>query len=258
VVLFDSDPQYREKATIWRIFSMFPLYGALPSGHIWRWFAINIPMDLGTGGKFTGDIDILARLYDFPRSRNWFYETWEVKVSLLCKNGRIRSLKSGKMGKMMGQLKAYREFGSPSVSLLDTYICEAGFMANNTFPPASIERVIRDRLGKLYKEGFGYQLLPFEHSKDGNADVGLKVYSNRSNPLETRIKMLAARESCPRELFSHLAGHINDFFEDALIKVKKPVFNQILFCRNCRCLQLIRMKETSRCPTCQKDLILQS
>src|SRR5207244_10776291 len=67
LTLFESESQYREKATIWRVFSLLPLYGALARGRIWRWFAINIPMDLETGGRFTSDIDILARLSDFPR-----------------------------------------------------------------------------------------------------------------------------------------------------------------------------------------------
>src|ERR1035437_3690795 len=53
MTLFESDSQYREKLTIWRVLSSLPLYGSLAEGHIWRWFAINIPMDLGTGGEFT-------------------------------------------------------------------------------------------------------------------------------------------------------------------------------------------------------------
>src|SRR5437879_1144149 len=119
MTLFESDSQYREKATIWRVFSLLPLFGPLAGGRVWRWFAINFPMDLGTGGKFASDIDILARLYDYPRSRDWLYKAWEVKVGLLCKDGTGRSLKAGKTGRTMTQLKAYREFGSPAVSLLD-------------------------------------------------------------------------------------------------------------------------------------------
>ena len=71
MTLFESDPQYREKATLWRIFSLGPLYRCLAGGRVFRWFAINIPMDLGTGGSFTSDIDIVARLHDYPRSREW-------------------------------------------------------------------------------------------------------------------------------------------------------------------------------------------
>jgi hypothetical protein len=31
-------------------------------GHVFRWFALNIPMDLGTAGSFTSDMDIIACL----------------------------------------------------------------------------------------------------------------------------------------------------------------------------------------------------
>ncbi len=48
MALFDVNPQYREKATILRVFSLLPLYSSLLAGCVCRWFAINIPMDLGT------------------------------------------------------------------------------------------------------------------------------------------------------------------------------------------------------------------
>ncbi len=258
MTLFDSDSQYREKATIWRIFSLLPLYATLARGRVWRWFAINIPMDLGTGGRFTSDIDILARLHDFPHSDNWLYETWEVKVTLLCKDGSARSLKSGKLPRTMTQLKAYREFGSPCVSLLDIYVCEAGFMVHNAFPPSSLNGTIIAKLGELSSERFGYQLLPFEHGKNGNDDVGLIAYSNVNKPiLETTFNILPAMESHPREPFARLADRIGEFFEHAPSHPQKS-FNQIVFCRNCRNLQLIRIRDVHTCPNCQKDLITQS
>ena len=107
-----------------------PLFAPLAEGRVWKWFAINIPMDLGTGGTFTSDMDIIAMLHDFPGSKEWLYKTWEVKVSLLCKDGSALSLKAGKgkLKRTVTQLKAYRKFGSPAVSLIDVYVCEAGFM----------------------------------------------------------------------------------------------------------------------------------
>ena len=111
MTLFESESQYREKATIWRVFSLLPLFAALADGHIWEWFAINIPMDLGTGGEFTSDIDILARLRNAPPCEGWFYRAWEVKVSLICRDGSCRSLKAGKTAKTTNQLRAYRKFG---------------------------------------------------------------------------------------------------------------------------------------------------
>src|SRR6266436_8782064 len=107
MTLFESPSQFREKAAICRIFEMLPLQAPLAEGHIFRWFALNIPMDLGTSGSFTSDMDVIACLRPLPKSvreRSSYtphsdgniYKTWEVKVSLLCGDGTARSLKSGK------------------------------------------------------------------------------------------------------------------------------------------------------------------
>jgi hypothetical protein len=138
-MLFESESQYREKATIWKVFSMLLLYAGLAGGHIFRWFAVNIPMDLVTKGEFTCDIDIIARLRD--RSKRWFSSTWEVKVSLLSRDGSARSLKAGKTTRTMTKLAAYRNFGVPDVSLLDVFLCEGGFLRGSAYPPASFPGV---------------------------------------------------------------------------------------------------------------------
>lgn len=225
---------------------------------MWRWFAINIPMDLGTGGEFTSDIDILARLSDFPRSQEWIYRTWEVKVSLLCKDGTARSLKSGKIERTITQLETYREFGSPDVSLLDIYICEAGFMRHNVFPPSSLKNAITAKIAELNKDGFGYQILPFEHGKDRDGDVGLLAMSPKGmSPLQTTFNVLPAFPFRPRDPFASLADRISQFFEQ-LPDRSRNHFKQIVFCRECRRLQLIRMRDEYTCPNCQSNLILQS
>jgi hypothetical protein len=224
---------------------------------MWRWFAINIPMDLGTGREFTSDIDILACLSDFPRSREWIYRTWEVKVSLLREDGTARSLKSGKIERTITQLETYREFGSPDVSLLDIYICEAGFMRKNLFPPPSLRNAITAKVAELSKSGFGYQLLPFEHGKDRDGDFGLFAISPTRDPLRITFDVLPASPFRPRDPFARLADRIDQFFEqlpEQLHSIKK----QIVFCRECRGLQFISMREEYTCPNCQSNLILQS
>ncbi len=215
-------------------------------------------MDIEKGGRFTSDIDILARLHDFSSSKKRIYKTWEVKVSLLCKDGTARSLKAGKTMKIMKQLRAYREYGSPDVSLLDVYLCETGFMRNNPFPPVSLKKSISTRLDKLSRERFGYQLLPFEHGNDGNKDVGLHVILNKANPIQITVNILPALVSEPQKPFSHLVTRINRFFEWAKFFRKDPFINQIIFCRNSRRLQLIDMRETCTCPKCRSDLVAQS
>lgn len=257
MTLFDSEPLYREKATIWRIFSLLPLFAPLAQGHVWRWFAANIPMDLGTGGEFTSDLDIVARLHDYPRSHEWFYKTWEVKVSLLSKDGTARSLKIGKIDKLKKQLNAYRKFGSPDVGLIDVYILEAGFVGRQTFPPPVLSDVISKKRSELRREGFGYHVLPFGHGRDTEGDIGLFALQHRLCPLETNIQLLAAITSPPRQPFLKLAGRLHNFFE----RTKNQHSNsshQIVFCRACRKLQLIRMSDEHLCPVCRSDLIIQS
>ncbi|MGC1390730.1 MAG: hypothetical protein WA816_06810, partial [Bacteroidales bacterium] len=109
MTLFKSNPQHREKLTIWHVLSLLPLYRTLSDGKMWRWLAINIPMNIvGNECNFTSEIDIMARLYDYPNSKEWIYKAWEVKASLLHKDGSISSLKAGKTKRTITQLKAYR------------------------------------------------------------------------------------------------------------------------------------------------------
>lgn len=267
MTLFEFPGQYREKMAIWRIFSELPLYGPLAEGHRFRWFAFHIPMDLLTGGKFNSDMDAIVCLRPYPVrgvQHNWdelFYKTWELKVSLLNKDGTTSSLKAGKTKKSLHQLHAYRNFGSPDVSLLEAYICETGFFHNNKFPPKDAKEAIRERFAELKKNGFGYLLLPFEHEKDGDIDVGLLAP-------ETSLKLLSPVITQPKDPFSILVRHLNKFY-DSQKKQRRhinPSREKIIFCRECRRLGLICMKERYRhdlfynptnCPHCGTDLIAQ-
>lgn len=240
--------------------SLLPLYSTLADGHIWQWFAVNIPMDLGTGGEFKSDIDILARLRNDPPAYGWFYRTWEVKVSLICRDGTCRSLKAGKIEKTVNQLRTYRKFGCPDVSLLDAYICEAGYFSKNGFPPDALVRPVSTKISELRCEKFGYQLLPFEFGKNGDADFGLHTLAFpkrpfRGPPFQHSLPLLRASTHEPHHPFSKLAARIDDFFEKHYGKPNQ----QIIFCRRCRRLQLICMKNGDYvCPECHADLVIQS
>lgn len=258
MTLFEFPSQYREKAVIWRIFGMLPLYGPLAEGHVFRWFAVNIPMDLLTGGRFTSDIDIIACLRPYPQHRvlrdadEFIYKTWEVKVSLLDKDGHGRSLKAGKTRSTIKQLEAYRDFGSPEVSLLEAYILGPEYLAQGgDFAPKTIHRLIYDRAAELRKNGFGYQLIPFGHAKDGDIDVGL--FALRSG----NVRVLQPSKNQIREPFSRLVNDLNEFFGEEIKDQQRKAFVWIVFCRRCRRLRLIDSKKEYVCPRCQADLILQ-
>lgn len=241
---------------MWRVFSMIPLYAALAQGRVWRWFAMNIPMDLGTGGRFRSDVDIVAKLSTLPAAERWIYKTWEAKVSLLHEDGSASSLKGGKTERLIKQLNAYRDFGSPDVTLLDIYLCESGFMRKNRFPPSSIDTAVRAKLGPIHQQRFGYQMMPFEHGTDGVNDVGLYAYADVSNPVDTTIPLLVPEVSHPKQPFTSWAEHIDEVFE-AHSDPRKSM-NQVVYCRNCRHLNVVSVTINVDCPICGDNLICQS
>jgi hypothetical protein len=99
-------------------------------------------------------------------------------------------------------------------SLLDIYLCEAGFMNHNVFQPPAARDSITAKVAELSQNGFGYQILPFEHAKKGNVDASLKAMApNSSNPLQTTFDILPAFPFRPRDPFAHLADRIDQFFE---------------------------------------------
>lgn len=257
MTLFDSHSQFREKLAIWRIMELLPLYGPLAEGHVWRWFAVNIPMDLGTGGsrEFTSDLDIIAKLSDFPKSSNWIYKTWEVKVSLLLKDGSARSLKAGKTNRTLTQLNAYKRFGSERTTLLDVYICEDGFLQNNPFPTKEVADLIIKKRAELKADGIGYQVLTFEHSNENDIDVGLFTPKNIQG--KAIVDILHPYNFGHRQPFSNLTEELSDFFEKIGERPRKH-FNQIVFCRNCKQLQLVDMRKIYECPSCRDNLIAQT
>ncbi len=269
MVLFDFDSQYREKATIRRIFELLLLYAPLAEGHVFRWWALNIPMDLGTGGSENGELDIIARLHRYPKQAPLqpyptvrsaeFYKTWEVKVSLLCKDGSARALKAGKTRGTINQMKAYRKFGAPDVSLLDVYVCESGFLAGNKFPPSPARSVIEEKIQLLKPNGFGYQVLPFEHGKDGDIDVGLKGFSlpTRHGSPSTHFKLLPVVRSEPVDGFSRLMERLHRCYETEIGGIEKKGFVAIIFCWECRNLSLTPLKDADRCPKCNANLLVQ-
>jgi hypothetical protein len=254
MTLFAAPSQHREKATISRVLSLLPLYAALADGYIWNWFAVNLPMDLGTGGTFTSDMDIVGRLLDH-QSRQYVYRTWEVKVSLLPKDGSPRSLKSGKLGRTLRQLRAYRGFGSPHVSLLDVYVCETDFWRTNVFPLQLVTAEAVRKIATLRPEGFGYQWLPFGHWQERDDDVGTFTM-----PLKGRMRpmthLLQARSTAVGDGFNRLVRRLHERFRETQgSDAKKHV---ITFCRACRRIQVVAKAEGFMCPACNSDLLTQS
>jgi hypothetical protein len=245
MTLFDSNPQSRETAAIFRVLSLLPLRMGLAEGRIFRWFAVNIPMSLVPGCRFAGDIDLMCSLRSFPQKPvTLIYKTWEVKVILIDRFGRPRSLKRGKTRNILKQLRVTRRFGSPNVSLLEMYLCEAGSSGFTNFPSEPVFESIQERASRLYAELFGYQLLPFAHGKDGDTDVG--VYGlGKLYPPDSTIRILRPLVTECRKPFSELAQILETF-----VVSKQLGFVIVVFCKTCRRLGLVKMNSEFDCPHC--------
>jgi hypothetical protein len=143
LTLFQFNPQFRETAAIFRLLQSMPLRWGLAEGRIFRWFAVNIPMDLLRTSQFRGDLDLIACLRSKPSEGRFLkYLSWEVKVALIDKLGRAKSLKGGKTPDIVQQLKIHRNFGSPEASLLEMFVCEDGPISLKTFPSPTVLAVI--------------------------------------------------------------------------------------------------------------------
>lgn len=261
MTLFDTPSLYREKATIWRIFSTSHLFAGLAESNLQRWWALNVPMDFLTGGAFTSDVDVVAKLIvpkPLMRARGItdpiIYKTWEVKVSLLCKDGTARSLKAGKTRRTLTQLRAYRNFGAPDVSLLDAYVCEAGFLETRRFPTPDVLDVTQKRKQQLAPEGFGYHLLPFGHDRDGDADVGLQAFAVGGDPIKRQFTTLRPWMTAPADPFLRWVKRIDDFFETTPLAARRH-FKPVVFCRACRQLGQLDPETEDDCPHCGDNLI---
>jgi hypothetical protein len=130
-------------------------------------------------------------------------------------------------------------------------------MSYNTLPPSCLEESLSAKRADLSKSHFGYQLLPFEHEKDGDIDVGLRAIAQQGNPLRTTFHALPSVLHDLRKPFSRWAAHIDDFFEKTSDRPGKH-FHQVVFCRKCRQLQLIRMRDEHTCPSCGVNLVVQT
>jgi len=253
VPLFDFDPHHREAAAIWRLARKMPLHFGLADGRIFRWWAINIPLHLLPSSRFYGDIDLMICTLSTPReSPGIFYRTWEVKLMLVDASGKPHSLKSNKTESTLNQLKIHRKFGSPDVSLLDLYLHEAGSKAFTSFPTEEVFLVMDKRCRELQKQMYGYQILPFAHRKNEQAeDFGIITLPNPLQPRQAVVSLLRANRTEGRGAFLELAQHLSAFAESESKLLSKPLgFAVVTYCRVCRKLCLIHQRDEVCCYRC--------
>lgn len=253
--LFHVPSQNRESLTIWEVFTYLPLYADLSDGEVYKWYAFNIPMKIVPGTRYTSDIDIIG-CFSGRYGAAYSYKTWEVKVSLIDKDGKPHSLKAGKTKDVLNQLGAYRDFGSPSVTLLESYICEQGYLEKFRGLPDEVNRLAREKIPYFQNEGFGYQLLPFQQSTIG----GKMVVSGMMRPgrLSPLLKILKPVVRPSSDDFVKLTEKIWGFIMANQNTSMAPVHkNLITYCSSCKSLCMIERKADPICPSCGKPILFQ-
>jgi hypothetical protein len=236
---------------------MMPLHFGLAEGRIFRWWAINIPLNLLPSSRFYGDIDLMICTLSKPReSPRIFYKTWEVKLMLVDASGKPHSLKSNKTEGILNQLKIQRKFGSPDVSLLDLYLHEAGSKTFTSFPTEEVFLVMDKRCRELQRQMYGYQILPFAHRKNEQAeDFGIFTLPNPFQPQQAVVSLLRALRTEARGAFLELAQHLSIFAESESKRLSKPLGVVVVtYCRACRNLCLIHKQDEVCCYRCFRPL----
>jgi hypothetical protein len=225
-------------------------------GRVFRWWAINIPLDLLPGSGYFGDIDLMVCTLSTPKEPpGIFYKTWEVKLMLVDKSGKPHSLKSNKTEGILNQLKVQRKFGSPDVSLLELYLHEAGSAPFKFFPTADVFTVVERRAKALKQALFGYQVLPFRHAQNQDReDFGIATLENpfSGTPAISLVRSLKAEA---KGAFLSLAQHLNVFAETESRRLAKTFgWVVIAYCRTCRKLCLIHTRDPASCYHCSTPL----
>jgi hypothetical protein len=229
-----------------------PLHFGLADDRIFRWWAINIPLNLLTP-NFHGDIDLMICTLSTPReSPGIFYKTWEVKLMLVDASGKPHSLKSNRTERIINQLKIQRKFGSPDVSLLELYLHEAGSETFLHFPTEEVFLVVEKRARALQKQLFGYQVLPFAHKKNEQAeDFGIFTLHNPFQLRQPTINFLRAAKTEANGKFLELAQHLSAFAESESKRLSKSLgFVVVTYCRVCHKLCLIHKRDDACCYYC--------
>lgn len=244
MVLFDTPPQTREEVSIWKLFHTTIMFFDLTGGIPVKWSAINIPMNYFENNGFNGDIDIIICLDDFNNARI-LYRCFEVKVSTMNKDGKIKSLKEGKINKTIAQLKKLEKFGSKITFLLEIFNFETGTSDNSQFLPSYIQNVINKKvtLIKKHKLSCGYSIKILEFLK--GLDEG--HYGKLFPYLEILPSKLDILTDSP---LKNLVSKINDLFEKNKIMFPQKDFIPVLFyCKKCKNIAFAGI--LTRNPVCQ-------
>ena len=163
----------------------------------------------------------------------------------------------------------YRRFGASSATLLDVFLCQDGALERHQFPAPEIQHALFDRSKQLAQEGFGYEVIPFEHQERNGRDYGLNVLRLRDDIVPPAVLLngipippigentiLPQPASVPHGPFAALVEKLDSFFE-VCGPTGGSFRSQITYCGVCKDLRLVKMKEHKHCSLCNNPFIEQ-
>lgn len=232
---YKIDNNRREKAAIWNLLDNSISLSAL-CNDTWKWFAVNIPLNLVDKNQPNGDIDILVHALFFkggPDLLRSVYRCFEVKTSKISTNDEIKSLKSiKKFKKIKGQLGKLKDFGANQIFLLWAFILEPRY---DKALPKKIYIDAMKKLNQIAGSDFGYELFFIE----------------RSNTIRFNQNVHPAKELTIKGPFQKIIDELNNFWNN---NHGSAFYTAISYCERCQRLTLVNISGPHHCEFCRKKL----
>ena len=218
----------------------------------WGWRAVGIPLSL-LDRSLQGDIDLLVAMLPPPKSEEWrrvfppppIYRCFELKTAKVNRNGDVKSLKTAKFHKTMGQLEKLCDIGAQQVFLLETFIVEAGYSDSGwpRIPPPVLEAVA-SKYGHIMRADYGYVIMAIEQIR-GYAENATGVFWPT-----TTIK--SAKTNEPSGPFLDIIKTIEAYIGASNANRATDV---VTYCYSCRKLTHTHRTGPYSCRECKKPFV---
>lgn len=251
-ILFEVDPQIRERLTVWRLFDS-PHINALCNDW-WKYFAVGIPLKLA-GANHEGDIDFLVcrPSIKFPEREMDFdvpqYRVFEVKVSTSDLRGIPKSLKHGKLRRLQGQMQKLKAFGCPLLYHFEVHILETGFSDMNNYPTQGMRESVELKHEFFQSDNYGYIVTALEFTKSLSED--------RAGIWHPLINITTPNKYASLEPFNVLSTQLDLFYKIHKNELHEKSFQGkpvISYCYACS--SLIVPTHQRSCSKCGKSLLI--
>jgi hypothetical protein len=133
------------------------------------------------------------------------------------------------------------------------FICEDGPVSLKHFPSPTVYAVLVERAKTLAQNRFGYKILPFQHGREGDDDVGTFTVHHPTADIQTAQTVVRPMRTPACGAFLELMATLNEFADSR----KAIGFHIIVYCKICRTLGTVSMKGDAVCPNCGSWLVLQ-